>query len=87
MAKGGFRAGAGRPKAQHTKQAEALKSYLIQQVIKEKDPLIQALITKAKSGDVPALKEVFERVLGKVKDTIDVNTKISLAEIISKFDD
>ena len=77
MAKGGYRPNAGRPKAQHTIQAEALKAYLIEQVVAEKEPLISALIKKAKSGDVPALKEVFERVLGKVKESLDVNGQIS----------
>jgi hypothetical protein len=65
MAKGGKRPGAGRKKASHTIQAEAFKAFLIAEVIKEKQPIVAALIAKAKSGDVPALKEVFERVLGK----------------------
>jgi hypothetical protein len=65
MALGGKRPGAGRKKAQHTIQSEALKAYLIAEVIKEKEPIVKALILKAKTGDVPALKEVFERVLGK----------------------
>jgi hypothetical protein len=65
MARGGKREGAGRKKAQHTIQAEAFKAFLIAEVIKEKQPIVEALIAKAKSGDVPALKEVFERVLGK----------------------
>lgn len=65
MTRGGKREGAGRKKASHTIQAEAFKAYLIAKVIKEKEPIVQALIAKAKTGDVPALKEVFERVLGK----------------------
>jgi len=65
MARGGKREGAGRKKAKHTIQAEAFKAFLIAEVIKEKAPIVEALIAKAKTGDVPALKEVFERVLGK----------------------
>lgn len=65
MARGGKREGAGRKKAKHTIQAEAFKAFLIAEVVKDKKPIVEALIAKAKSGDVPALKEVFERVLGK----------------------
>lgn len=66
--KGGARPGAGRKpgsRAQHTVKAEAFKAFLIAEVIKEKEPIVKALIDKAKAGDVPALKEVLERVLGK----------------------
>lgn len=66
MIKGGYRPGAGRPKAAHTKQAEALKKYLIERVVFEKKPLIDALIEKGKKGDVMALREILDRVLGKV---------------------
>jgi len=66
MARGGKRLGAGRPIAAHTIQAEAFKKYLIERVILEKKPLVQALIRKGKKGDVPALKEILERILGKV---------------------
>lgn len=82
--KGGKRAGAGRPKAAHTIEAEALKKYLIEQVVLQKGPLVQALISKALIGDVPALKEVFERSLGKVKDNLDVNVAFSLSKLFIK---
>jgi hypothetical protein len=65
MAKGGARPGAGRPKAQHTVEAEAAKARLVELFVEEKDEIFAALIKKAKRGDVPALKELFERVWGK----------------------
>jgi hypothetical protein len=65
MAKGGYRLGAGRPKAQHTIEAEAAKAHLVELFVAEKDAIFKALISKAKKGDVPALKELFERVWGK----------------------
>lgn len=76
MAKGGYRPGAGRPIAQHTIQAEKLKAYLIEEVLKEHGPIIKALIDKAKTGDIQAIKEVLERSLGKVKDEMDLRANI-----------
>jgi hypothetical protein len=68
---GGKRQGSGRKKAPHTIQAEAFKAFLIEKVIAEQEPIVTALISKAKSGDVPALKEVMERVLGKPVPILD----------------
>lgn len=65
MAKGGARPGAGRPKGQHTVEAEAAKARLVELFVAEKDAIFKALIGKAKKGDVPALKELFERVWGR----------------------
>lgn len=56
----------GRKKAAHTLATEAFKKALVEAVIREKEPLIKALIAKGKKGDVPALREIFERVIGKV---------------------
>ena len=68
--KGGRRIGAGRPKAQHTIQAEAAKKLLISMFEKEKLPIFKALLSKAKEADIPAIKELFERVWGKVPQTL-----------------
>jgi hypothetical protein len=66
----------GRPKgskAAHTLQAEAYRKYIIQEVVKKKGPLVKALIDKGLDGNVSALKEIHERVLGRVTDTLDMN--------------
>jgi hypothetical protein len=44
MARGGYRPNAGRPKAQHTIQAEAAKARLIELFMEEKEPVFKALI-------------------------------------------
>jgi hypothetical protein len=78
MSKGGSRPGAGRKpgsKAPHTIQAEAYRAELIRRVIASKGPLIDALIQKGLTGDVPALKEINERTLGKVKDVSEITGK------------
>ena len=68
MAKGGKRPGAGRPKGSkdpNTLRAELFRSALIDKAIEEQEALFKALFRQAKLGNVPALKELFERVMGK----------------------
>lgn len=68
MAKGGKRPGAGRPKGSkdpNTLKAELFRSALIDKAIEEQGALLKALFKQAKAGNVPALKELFERVMGK----------------------
>jgi hypothetical protein len=77
MPRGGKQPGAGRPKEKRTIQAEKLREFLIAEVLREKGPIIEALIAKAKTGDVPAIKELLERSIGKVKETVDVNNMVS----------
>ena len=77
MNHGGKRKNSGRPKgglASHTLEAQTLRQYMIQEVIANKKELVEALIEKAKSGEVSALKEVFDRSLGKVKDSMEIST-------------
>lgn len=83
MALGGKRPGAGRKKgskATHTLEAEKAKQELIRMYIENCRPIHQALIDKAKSGDISAIKELFERVHGKVPQTLggDKNNPIIL---------
>jgi len=63
-------------KASHTLEAEKVREYLIQQIIKEKEPLIKALLEKGKKGDVQALREIFDRALGRVAETIKFEEKL-----------
>ena len=74
MPRGGARPGAGRKKEQRTIQSEKLREYLIEQVIKEKSPIIKALIKKAKGGDTGAIKEILDRALGKAKESLDLTS-------------
>lgn len=78
MNHGGNRKNSGRPKgslATHTLEAQTLRQYMIQEVIANKKELVEALIEKAKAGEVSALKEVFDRSLGKVKDSMEISTR------------
>lgn len=73
MARGGYRPGAGRPKDSKEKQTLVKEQALLrlrELVLKEIDPVTNALIKKAKTGDVPAIKELFDRSFGKAPQAI-----------------
>lgn len=75
---GGARAGAGMPKGKKTRKTlikEKAQEYLTRRIEEAIEPLATALIEKAIEKDVSALKEAFERGLGKVKDVHDVNVR------------
>jgi hypothetical protein len=92
---GGKRPGAGRPKgsqARHTIQAITFKKALIDAVLKEKKPLIDALVAKAKTGDIPALREIVDRVLGRATESIDLTSggdklNIQISEVVARKHD
>lgn len=84
MARGGKREGAGRKKgsiASHTLRAQVARQGLIEMYLAEREEVDGALITKAKTGDVPAIRELYDRVHGKApqetritgKDGKDIN--------------
>ena len=63
--RGGWRPGGGRPKAPHTLEAEKAKALIIQRVVESLEPILKALINKAKKGDAKAAQELFNRAFGK----------------------
>lgn len=70
---GGKRIGAGRKKgskATHTLEAEKAKEELIREYIKNIKPINEALIEKAKAGDIQAIKELHDRVYGRPNQSI-----------------
>lgn len=66
--------GAGRKHASHTLEASKFREELIRRVLIEKGPLIDALIKKGKEGDVKALSEILDRVLGRATQDIDITS-------------
>jgi hypothetical protein len=56
------------------KASKALQA-LLQLIDKNRTGLAQALVDKGLSGDVPALKEINERALGKVTDKTELTGK------------
>ena len=69
---GGRRKGS---KAAHTLEAEKYREILIRKIVEKAEPLANALIEKGLGGDVSALKEINERSLGKVRESLDITTK------------
>jgi hypothetical protein len=91
MARGGARPGAGRKigqKAAHTLDAAKGKALLIQMYLEQIRPINQALIDKALSGDIGAIKELHDRVYDKARQPIDGKVTgeltISIAESVVK---
>ncbi len=73
---GGKREGAGRKKgskASHTLQAAIAKQQLIEKYIENAKPINQALVDKALTGDIQAIKEIHDRVWGKAPQSVDMN--------------
>lgn len=67
--RGGYREGSGRKQGFSAKKAEETREVLAQMVMKEIVPIGEALITKAKGGDVQAIRELFDRAFGKPLQT------------------
>lgn len=68
----------GRPKgskATHTIQAEKAKAELIKSYIENIKPINEALIEKAKSGDIQAIKELHDRVYGRSINPVELTGK------------
>lgn len=74
MPKGGPGRGQGRKKGSKSLASEAYRQFLIKEVSKEKGPIVAALIEKAKRGDVLALREINDRVLGRATEHVDLTS-------------
>lgn len=78
MAHGGARPGAGKPKgykAPHTLEASILKQRLIAAYSERADEINEALVNKALTGDIPAIKELHDRVHGKAMQPMEMTGK------------
>ena len=74
MGFGGKREGAGRKVLDTTKIREAL----VRMATENADILAQALFKKARTGDVPAIKEALDRSIGKVTDNINLKAELQV---------
>ena len=79
MPKGGKRPGAGRPKGSkdpHTiaqeQAAQVFRELLIQRILEEKGEIIEALIKQAAGGNILAIRQVHDRILGKTTEKVDM---------------
>lgn len=73
MAHGGARPGAGKKKgskASHTLEAEQVRKLYIEKAREFALPILKALVNKALTGDVQAIKEFNDRAYGKAPQAI-----------------
>ena len=63
--RGGYRDGAGRKRGFSAMTAEEARKVLAEMVMQEIVPIGEALIARAKNGEVPAIRELFDRAFGK----------------------
>lgn len=61
-------------KQKKTLAKELAFELFIKMVEKEKEPIFNAVINSAKQGNIQALKEIFDRWFGKVKENMDITT-------------
>ena len=74
MAKGGKREGSGRKKGVFTIEREKMKEYIATRIAENGDALISVLLEKALTGDIPAIKELFDRGFGKAPQATDITS-------------
>ncbi len=81
--RGGYRRGAGRKKGFAAKNAEEARKLLSERVAAEIGSIGDALISKAKEGDIAAIKELFDRAWGRSPQSIALeNTEPIVMQIV-----
>lgn len=79
MPSGGIRTGAGRPqgsKSKNTLEQEAIRSYIFEEVKRNKKQIVESLIQEATNGEITAIKELLDRAIGKTKDRLEMEGEI-----------
>ena len=71
----------GRPRLEATKLREAL----IRQAEERADELAKVLMDKAITGDIPAIKEMIDRGIGKAVQPVNLDTPPGLDSIVLNF--
>lgn len=62
---------AGRPKARHTILTEQFRKHLIERLVAEQDPIIDALIKNIKAGKEKSIEMGIERIIGRPITPVD----------------
>ena len=74
----------GRKKGLATIRSEQARALLAQMVFDEITPLGQRLIKAAKSGNIMAMKELFDRAFGKAPQPVDLKAAISIGDVLDE---
>ena len=79
--RGGYRVGAGRKKGFAARSSEEARRIFSEMLMQEIRPIARALIVKAKSGDVAAARELFDRSWGKAAQATEIEKQaVALAQ-------
>jgi len=73
--RGGYREGAGRKQGFAAKSAEEARSMLSEMLMREIQPIGEALIKRAKLGEIAATRELFDRAWGRSRQAIEVTVE------------
>lgn len=57
------------------KEKKLIEVYVMREFKRNKKGIIDALMLQSKNGNIPAIKEVLERVMGKVTDKTELTGK------------
>jgi len=72
--RGGHRPNAGRKQGFSAKNAEEARKLLSERLAQEIEPIADVLVSKAKEGDIRAIKELFDRAWGRPPQALQINT-------------
>lgn len=71
---GGFRQGSGRKKGFAAKSAEEGRRMFAERVAQELGPIMDILFSKAKEGDMRAIRELLDRAWGRPQLSVDLTS-------------
>lgn len=68
----------GRPKGFSAIKAEASRKYVVERIAAELEPIMDKHIELAKRGDATSLKYLTDQLIGKAKETLEVESTTKL---------
>lgn len=76
----------GRKKGLASIKAEEARAVLAQMVFDEITPIGNKLIGEAKKGNIPAIKELFDRAFGKPPQALDVKGQFMMSNVLDEIE-
>lgn len=70
--RGGYRKNAGRKQGFSAKNAEEARKLLSERLSQEIEPIADVLVSRAKEGDIRAIKELFDRAWGRAPQALEI---------------
>lgn len=79
----------GRPRTASRKEAIIARDFFIKKVTENLKPIVKILITKAKKGDMQAIKELLDRSFGSPKQSVEslnINAEVSISDVLDRLE-